>query len=232
MWIPDRDVIHTREVRESREYPCRILILKRIRRLGKLRISNSGRGTVAIDCTNVQRFTITRGSNSPGNINVEGQAMDIENGKVFVRFRKDAEGTWKVRSVLCFRLSFNRSSQITYPEDHVADIQPSGRLSLVLSSKGPLLFVIPDDDDQSLSYALRLAQDLDVFHKLDVEILTDTDANGLLEGGSLGSSNIVIFDGPKKTSLGRRLLGGPKYSPLPTRAYRNGVKSNGIFSVG
>lgn len=111
MWIPDRDVIHTREVRESREYPCRILILKRIRRLGKLRISNSGRGTVAIDCTNVQRFTITRGSNSPGNINVEGQAMDIKNGKVFVRFRKDAEGTWKVRSVLCFLLSFNRSSR-------------------------------------------------------------------------------------------------------------------------
>jgi hypothetical protein len=87
--------------------------------------------------------------------------------------------------------------------------------------------VIPDEDDLSLSYALRLAHDLDTFHKLDVEILTDTEAGGLLEGGSLGPSNVVIFDGPKKTSLGRRLLGDSKHPPLPTRVYRSDAKSNG-----
>lgn len=117
--------------------------------------------------------------------------------------------------------------QITYPEDHAADIQPSGRLSLILSSNGPLLFVIPDEDDPSLSHALRLAHDLDTFHKLDTEILTDTEASRRLEGGSLGPSNVVIFDGPKKTSIGRRLLGGSEHPPLPTRVYRSGIKSNG-----
>ena len=87
--------------------------------------------------------------------------------------------------------------------------------------------MIPDADELSLSYALRLAHDLDVYHKLDVEILTDTEASNLLESESLGPSNMVIFDGPKKTSLGRRLLGDSKHSPLPSRAHRNGTKSSG-----
>ena len=131
---------------------------------------------------------------------------------------------------------FNRdpstlSFQITYPEDHVADIQPSGRLSLILSSKGPLLFVIPDEDDLSLSYALRLAHDLDTYHKLDVGILTDTEASGLLEDGSLGPSNVVIFDGPKKTSFGQKLLGGSEHTPLSSRVYNNGGESNGTVLV-
>ena len=87
--------------------------------------------------------------------------------------------------------------------------------------------MIPDGDGLSLSYALRLAHDLDTFHKLDVEILTDAEASGLLEDGSLGSSNIVIFDGPKKTSFGRRLLGGSKHPLLPPRVYRSEVRGNG-----
>ena len=91
--------------------------------------------------------------------------------------------------------------------------------------------MIPDEDDLSLSYALRLAHDLDTFHKLDVEILTDTEVGGLLEGGSLGPSNMVVFDGPKKTSLGRRLLGGSELPPLPTCVYQSEMKSNGKFLV-
>jgi hypothetical protein len=130
-----------------------------------------------------------------------------------------------------FGCLLNRSFQITYPEDYAADIQPSGRLSLILSSKGPLLFVIPDEDSLSLSQALRLAHDLDTFHKLDVEILTDAEASGILEDGSLGSSNIVIFDGLKKTSFGQRLLGGPMHPLLPPRVYRSGAKSNGMCPV-
>lgn len=124
----------------------------------------------------------------------------------------------------------NRPFQITYPKAHTADIQPSGRLSLILSSKGPLLLVIPDEDDLSLSYALRLAHDLDTFHKLDVEILTDTEANSLLEDGSLGPSNIVIFDGVKKTSFGRQLLGSAKHPLVPPRAYGGGSRGNGTCS--
>lgn len=123
----------------------------------------------------------------------------------------------------------NRPFQITYPENHVTDIQPSGRLSLILSSKGPLLFVIPDEDDLSLSYALRLAHDLDTFHKLDVEILTDVEASGLLEAGSLGPQNIVVFDGVKKTTFGRRFLGGSKHPPLPPNVRRSGSRSNGMY---
>lgn len=91
--------------------------------------------------------------------------------------------------------------------------------------------MIPDEDDLSLSYALCLAHDFDTFHKLDVDIVTDTEAGRLLDEGSLGPSNVVVFDGPKKTSLGRRLLGGSGHSPLPSRAYRSEVKSNGNLLV-
>lgn len=91
--------------------------------------------------------------------------------------------------------------------------------------------MISDEDDLSLSHALRLAHDLDTFHKLDVEILTDAEASGLLEDGSLGSSNIVVFDGPKKTTFGRRLLGGSKHPLLPPRVYQSSVRSNGTYPV-
>ena len=130
-----------------------------------------------------------------------------------------------------FKYSLNHSFQITYPEDRIPDIQPSGRLSLILSSETPLLFVVADEDALSLSYALRLAHDLDTFHKLDVDILTDSEASGLLEGGSLGPSNIVVFDGPKKTSLGRRLLEGSRQPLFPPRVYRSGAESNGTRQV-
>ena len=82
----------------------------------------------------------------------------------------------------------------------------------------------------SLSYALRLAHDLDTFHKLDVEILTDTEANGFLEDGSLGPSNIVIFDGTKKTSFGRQFLGNAQHPLVPLRAYGGGNRGNGTCS--
>jgi len=91
--------------------------------------------------------------------------------------------------------------------------------------------VIPDEDDLSLSYALRLAHDLDTFHKLDAEVLTDAEASGLLESESLGPSNIVVLDGPKKTSFGRRLLKGPHYPLFPLRLYRSRAKSNGASPV-
>lgn len=91
--------------------------------------------------------------------------------------------------------------------------------------------MIPDEDDLSLSYALRLAHDLDTFHKLDAEVLTDAEVSGLLESESLGPSNIVILDGPKKTSFGRRLLEGTNHPLFPPRVYRSRVKSNGASSV-
>ena len=170
-------------------------------------------------------------SDSPGIIDVEGQVVNRANGVTFVRFRKDARDLWRVRSALPFSCLLNRPRQATYPEDNVPDIQPSGRLSLILSSKGPLLFVIPDEDDLSLSYALRLAHDLDTFHKLDVDILTDAEASNLLESKSLGPSNIVVFDGPKKTSFGRRLLEGSKLPLFPLRVHRGGAKSKGAYPV-
>jgi hypothetical protein len=51
------------------------------RRLGKLRVSKSGHDTVGIDSTNVRQFTMNLGTDSPGVIDVEGQVVNINNGK-------------------------------------------------------------------------------------------------------------------------------------------------------
>ena len=168
----------------------------------------------------------------PRVIDVEGHVVNSADGETFLRFRKDSGDMWRVCEVLFPDLRLNRPSQTTYPEDRAPDIQASGRLSLILSSRTPLLFVIPDEDDLALSYALRLAHDLDTFHKLDAEVLTDAEACGLLESESLGSSNMVILDGPKKTSFGRRLLKGPNHPLFPPRVCRSRVKSNGTGLLG
>lgn len=57
-----------------------------------------------------------------------------------------------------------------------------------------------------LSYALRISHDLDIYHKLDSEIIYDTEAVQRYQDGTLGLGNIVILDGPQKTSFGRWLL--------------------------
>lgn len=57
-----------------------------------------------------------------------------------------------------------------------------------------------------LSYALRISHDLDIYHKLDCEIIHDTEAIQRHQHGTLGVGNIVILDGPQKTLFGQWLL--------------------------
>ncbi|KAI0085425.1 hypothetical protein BDY19DRAFT_896611 [Irpex rosettiformis] len=95
-------------------------------------------------------------------------------------FARDGSGTWKIFIKVETTLDVS--------------IQPSGRISRILSSNGPLLFVIPDEDNQYYAHAaIRLAHDLDVFHKLSAEILNDAEASKRLEKGTLGTGNIVTI---------------------------------------
>ena len=75
-------------------------------------------------------------------------------------------------------------------------IQPSGRISRILSSSGPLLLVIPNEDDEyHLHAAIRLAHDLDVYHKLSVEITDAATALRRYSAGTLGTTNVVTIGG-------------------------------------
>lgn len=75
-------------------------------------------------------------------------------------------------------------------------VQSSGRIQTILASEAPLYFVIPDDNDspsRELSVALRLAQDLYTYHKLDAGIMYSSEALRRLSEGTLGFGNIVVI---------------------------------------
>lgn len=74
------------------------------------------------------------------------------------------------------------------------DVQPSGRMLNILTSSGPLTIVCPNRTTY-LSAALRLARDLDTYHKLSAEIMEADSAIEHELNGTLGSGNLVILGG-------------------------------------
>lgn len=85
--------------------------------------------------------------------------------------------------------------------------QASGRLQAVLSSAAPLLIIIPKyGPSREFSVALRIAHDLNTYHKLDSEILQSSDALQNAKDGRLGHGNIVVI-GDTQNPFTRWILG-------------------------
>ncbi|KAF7983084.1 hypothetical protein HWV62_24005 [Athelia sp. TMB] len=73
-------------------------------------------------------------------------------------------------------------------------VQLSGRMQEILSTSAPLVLVISDEpSSHTLSLALRIAHDLNKYHKLDSEILRGSEALALAEANRLGRGNIVVL---------------------------------------
>jgi len=77
----------------------------------------------------------------------------------------------------------------------------------ILTSAGPITVVIPDQTATPhwISLAVRIAHILDVYHKLDVEILTDAEALTRLTKDMLSEGNLVII-GMSRNLFARELL--------------------------
>lgn len=58
---------------------------------------------------------------------------------------------------------------------------------------GPLQIVIPHKSGHCLSGAIRLAHSLDIYHKIDSNILDAQEAQALLQAGTAGNSSIVVI---------------------------------------
>ncbi|KAF9036995.1 hypothetical protein BDZ89DRAFT_1061691 [Hymenopellis radicata] len=70
-------------------------------------------------------------------------------------------------------------------------IQASGRIQSVLSSNGPITLVIPDDGHtHEMNVALRIAHDLELYHRLDSEIIRSSEA---FKNDLLGQGNVVVI---------------------------------------
>ncbi|CCM03831.1 uncharacterized protein FIBRA_05980 [Fibroporia radiculosa] len=72
--------------------------------------------------------------------------------------------------------------------------QSSGRMAKILSTAAPMVIVVSDmSSEHALLSALQIAHNLDVYHKLDSEIIDSTEAMRRQSADELGSGNIVVL---------------------------------------
>lgn len=67
-------------------------------------------------------------------------------------------------------------------------------MSNILNTKEPITLIIPDKPpSRTFHAALRIAHDLNLYHKLDAQIIDDAEATQRLESGTLSEGNIVVL---------------------------------------
>jgi len=83
--------------------------------------------------------------------------------------------------------------------DDPNQLQSSGRMQTILSSKTPLALVIPDEShSQELSIALRIAHDLHLYHRLDCAIIQSSE---VFTSDTLDGGNVVVVGNGAATHL-------------------------------
>ncbi|KII88901.1 hypothetical protein PLICRDRAFT_175154 [Plicaturopsis crispa FD-325 SS-3] len=149
-------------------------------RLGKIRVDTAA-GLSVVQTTNVHRFSIDVAKNHGREIVVDGARFSLQNSST---------------GILRFALSDNDTSESWNLVDSDVLIQESGRIQTTLTSTGPHVLVVPDDSEgtRALSVALRIAHDLDIYHRLDAEIIQSSVALQRLQDGlSLGPGNVIVI---------------------------------------
>lgn len=180
-------------------------------RLGRLNVRTNGT-TLAISATNVKTISIGERSVLESwrdlNLSVDGQDVHVTQGsREAITYIHKVDSQWKVReqALLCNPGGSDVTTQVI-EDGTIPSRSPSGRLSNILSSSAPLTFVVPSIDSTSaLSVATRLTHDLNVYHKLDAEVINASEATDRLQNASLGVGNVVVIGG-FDNAFGRQLL--------------------------
>lgn len=167
-------------------------------RLARLNVQDRA-DAVHVHTSNVRTFSVrvnSAGLQTPAFV-VDGQTLqpknDISPGDV-MHFSYEYSA-WKVSD---FRSSC--ISQCLHERMKLSDatpaVQHSGRIQAILNSPAPLTIVIPSKaSNHFLSAALRIAHDLDLYLRLDSEIVDDEEAMHRLQNDNLGGGNIVVLGG-------------------------------------
>ncbi|KAH9901635.1 hypothetical protein C8Q73DRAFT_678452 [Cubamyces lactineus] len=160
-------------------------------RLGRLMVEASG-DAIRVRTRNVQAFSIHIGSLPDYARNVpfifDGQQLDLD------------EETWSLDG---FTLLLSREDGQWTPHSpgSIRASPPMGRVANILSSKGPITIVIASKQtSRELSAALRLAHNLNVYHKLDAEIVDDKEAADKITEPSQTGNTILLGLGEVATS--------------------------------
>jgi hypothetical protein len=172
-------------------------------RLGRLQITKRDQG-VYIQTSNIARLALFGGVPAFELLHINGEQVQID---------KLAEQGFVV------------------PKDPAASVestepsspQHSGRIQSILTTSGTIQIAIPSSDEHALSIALRIAHDLDTYHKLDAEIMTHTDAEIRQGSGVLEPGNLILIGTPNEPFI-REVL---KKSMTPVRT----TKDHGTISI-
>ncbi|KAF7295253.1 hypothetical protein MIND_01064200 [Mycena indigotica] len=124
-------------------------------RLARLTVHVSANGQLQVSSTNVQRFSIASGKWNLSTIVIDNSPLlHIAPDLVTATFERLNRKSWKLADAI-----------------EGAGPQPSGRMQSFLTSKAPYhLLVLDGSNTQHLSLALRIAHDLNTYHRLDSEI--------------------------------------------------------------
>ncbi|KAI0362755.1 hypothetical protein OH77DRAFT_1389445 [Trametes cingulata] len=173
-------------------------------RLGRLSVQ-IGQDAIRVRTSNVKAFSIHIGS-LPSEAHSKPFLFDGQ------RVELDAE-TWNLSDFSLYLATEGGQWTVgAYSPGEIRVDPRSGRMATVLTSAGPLVIVIPTRQPSlELSAALRLAHNLNVYHKLDAEILDDQEASQrLLEASSFPGNVVVIGLGAFARSVlreGKTVLG-------------------------
>ncbi|KAF8894431.1 hypothetical protein BD779DRAFT_1501027 [Infundibulicybe gibba] len=158
-------------------------------RLGRLRVNQMDDQRVRVTTSNVNRFSVQPPLYGLRSIQVDDSQISLPP---------------QLDDPVHLVLVCSRSWQI---ETHqIPPPQPSSRIQAMLTSDGPIVFVVPDSDtSHELSVALRISHDLSLYHRLDSHIMRNSEALTQLSTGSLPSGNIVVLGNPSMSFI-RKIL--------------------------
>ncbi|KAI0646781.1 hypothetical protein C8Q79DRAFT_907130 [Trametes meyenii] len=152
-------------------------------RLGRLAV-DMRKGAIHARTKNVKAFSIRLGA-LPVNERekpfvLDGQTIELD------------EGTWNVGN-FSLAMSQENGEWTPYAHSAISQTSPSGRIANVLSSIGPLTIVVPTQGPSTeLSAALRLAHNLNVYYRLDADIINDEEALDTFGEASFGLGNVIV----------------------------------------
>ncbi|KAJ7582507.1 hypothetical protein C8J56DRAFT_954942 [Mycena floridula] len=155
-------------------------------RLGRIRVEIGEGDKISVATSNVAWFSVDRRVFAVSSIRIDEEHLKISEDSKLLRFQAVEGKVWKVAT------------------PHYPGIQSSGRIQTILSSPGPLLLVVPDDNHQrEMSVALRIAHDLNTYHKLDTNIITSSEAL-TVDDKILNQGNIVVVGNEASQAIGQR----------------------------
>ncbi|PIL23730.1 hypothetical protein GSI_13480 [Ganoderma sinense ZZ0214-1] len=166
-------------------------------RLGRLTVNINPDG-ISVETSNIGAFSY-RPESLPKDVKnapflVDGQRIELD------------EATWDQPN---FSLALVQEKGVWTPHAlfDVATTSLTGRISNLLSSTSPITIVVPNRlPSPESSAALRIAHNLNVYHKLDVGIIDADEADRAVRDGSLASGNLVVLSYGKLRGFAASLL--------------------------